>query len=107
RLYRGEYPGYAKCDTEYHDMQHVLDVTLAMARLLDGYERSRPDHAPGIDEKLFQLGAICALFHDMGYIRRSSDKKHLRGAEYTLIHVTRGGRFLKEYLPTIELAEFA
>src|SRR5713226_4101917 len=34
RLYRGEYPGYAKCDTQYHDVQHVMEVTLAMARLL-------------------------------------------------------------------------
>ena len=107
RLYRGEYPGYAACDTAYHDIQHVLDVTLAMARLLDGYERSRKDEAAAIDEKLFQLGCICALFHDMGYIRRLSDKRHLRGAEYTLIHVTRGGRFLRDYLPAIGMEEFA
>ena len=107
RLYRGEYPGYASCDTAYHDIQHVLDVTLAMARLLDGYERSRKEEAVPIDEKLFQLGCICALFHDMGYIRRLSDKRHLRGAEYTLIHVTRGGRFLRDYLPTIGMEEFA
>ena len=45
RLYRGENPGYATCDTAYHDLQHVLEVTLAMARLLDGYERSRGDGA--------------------------------------------------------------
>ena len=107
RLYRGDYPGYARCDTEYHDIQHVLDVTLAMARLLDGYERSRKDEAVPVDERLFQLGTICALFHDMGYIRRTSDKRHLRGAEYTLIHVTRGGRFLRDYLPTIGLDEYA
>ena len=43
RLYRGFFPGYTRCDTEYHDLQHILDVTLAMARLLDGYERSRGD----------------------------------------------------------------
>jgi hypothetical protein len=107
RLYRGEYPGYAKCDTEYHDIQHVLDVTLAMARLLDGYERSRKEEAVPIDERLFQLGTICALFHDMGYIRRTSDKRHLNGAEYTLVHVTRGGRFLRDYLPTIGMEQFA
>jgi len=41
RLYRGEFPGYRRCDTAYHDVQHVLDVTLAMARLIDGYERTR------------------------------------------------------------------
>src|SRR5690349_10678177 len=61
-LYRGNYPGYLRCDTEYHDLQHSLDVTLAMARLLDGYERSRGD-GPHINERLFQLGVICALYH--------------------------------------------
>ena len=105
-LYRGHYPGYLRCDTEYHDLQHSLDVTLAMARLLDGYERSRGD-GPAFGERLFQLGVICALFHDCGYIRRVNDKKHQNGAEYTPIHVSRGGRFLKEYLPRIAMDEFA
>jgi hypothetical protein len=106
RLYRGQFPGYSRCDTEYHDLQHVMDVTLAMARLLDGYERSRGD-GPAIGERLFQLGAICALYHDMGYIRRANDKKHLNGAEYTSIHVSRGGKFLRDYLPTIGMEDFA
>ena len=105
-LYRGEYPGYARCDTEYHDLQHSLEVTLAMARLLHGYERSRGD-GPPIGERLFQLGVICALYHDIGYIRRANDTRHATGAEYTPIHVSRGGRFLKDYLPRIGMAEFA
>jgi hypothetical protein len=105
-LYRGHYPGYLRCDTEYHDLQHSLEVTLAMARLLDGYEHSRGD-GPHINERLFQLGVICALYHDIGYIRRANDTKHTNGAEYTPIHVSRGGRFLKEYLPRIAMDEFA
>ena len=106
RLYRGEFPGYARCDTQYHDMQHILDVTLAMARLLDGYERSRGD-GPGFGPREFQLGVICALFHDCGYIRKLNDHRHRNGAEYTTTHVSRGGRFLREYLPAIGLGEFA
>src|SRR3954465_11809283 len=51
-MYRGEYPGYAACDTQYHDVQHVMEVTLAMARLLDGYERSR-GNGPPISERNF------------------------------------------------------
>ena len=31
--YRGEHPAFEKCDTAYHDVQHVLEVSLAMARL--------------------------------------------------------------------------
>ena len=36
RLFRGEYPGYAACDTGYHDLQHTLDLTLAMAGIMAG-----------------------------------------------------------------------
>jgi len=106
RIYRGEFPGYAACDTEYHDLQHAMEVTLAMARLLDGYERSR-DASPPIGERNFQLGVIAALYHDIGYIRRVQDKKHRNGAEYTAIHVSRGARFLREYLPTIGMPDLA
>jgi hypothetical protein len=106
RLYRGEWPGYVGCDTQYHDLQHVLEVTLAMARLVDGYERARAG-GPAIGERLFRLGVICALYHDCGYIRRDTDRKHRNGAEYTSTHVSRGGRFLREYLPTIGMKEEA
>ena len=40
RLYRGEFPGYHACETKYHDIQHILEVTLAMARLMDGSVRT-------------------------------------------------------------------
>ena len=106
RLYYGEYPGYARCDTAYHDIQHVMDVTLAMARLVDGYERTRGD-SPPIDRDLFVLGVVCALFHDCGYIRKLNDTRHRNGAAYTSTHVSRGGKFLKGYLPEIGLARFA
>lgn len=72
RLYTGTYPGYRACDTAYHDLQHVMDVTLAMARLMDGYERSRKD-TPLLGSKLFELGIITALFHDVGYLREIND----------------------------------
>jgi hypothetical protein len=39
-LFEGKYPGYLACDTLYHDMRHTLDMTLAMARLVDGHDRS-------------------------------------------------------------------
>ena len=106
RLYRGEYPGYHPCDTAYHDVQHVLDVTLAMARLIDGYERSRIGTQP-FGDALFRLGVITALFHDMGYVRALDDHEHKNGAEYTLTHVSRGSVFLRDYLPKIGMAEMA
>lgn len=106
RLYRGEYPGYHPCDTAYHDVQHVLDVTLAMARLIDGYERSRIG-SQHFGDSLFRLGVITALFHDMGYVRALDDHDHKNGAEYTLTHVSRGSVFLRDYLPKIGMAEMA
>ncbi len=106
RLYRGDYPGFHACDVKYHDIQHVLDVTLAMARLIDGYEQS---HAPkqqlGADMAL--AGIACALFHDAGYIRRVGDTRNTSGAAYTRTHVSRSARFLLEYLPEIGLQSFA
>src|SRR5687767_3718830 len=103
-MYRGEHPEYRACDTGYHDIQHVLDVTLAMARLLHGYERSA---ARQLGEKLFRLGVVLALYHDCGYIRHRKDTLHRNGAEYTLTHVTRGAHFLRGYLPRIGLPELA
>ena len=105
-LYHGKHPDYHPCDTGYHDIQHVLDVTLTMARLLDGYERSRKRHAP-LSSTYFAVGVITALFHDFGYLRRRSDHQHRFGAEYTLVHVTRGSNFLRDYLPRIGLKQYA
>jgi hypothetical protein len=103
-LYAGQKPGYYACDTSYHDIQHVLDVTLAMARLLHGYKRVGREP---LDERMFSLGIIIALYHDCGYIRNRKDTRHINGAEYTLTHVSRGSRYLRTYLPTIGMADLA
>ncbi len=105
RLYRGEMPGYHACDTGYHDLQHVLDIALAMARLMDGCARATSVEM--IPERLFRFGIVTALFHDSGYIRHRKDTRHANGAEYTKTHVARGGRFLEEYMPTIGMGELA
>ena len=96
-LYRGERAEYHACDTAYHDIQHVLDVTLAMARLLDGYERRR-NGDPKLGPEIFVVGVLAALFHDFGYLRRRRDRLHRFGAEYTLTHVSRGADFLRRYM---------
>jgi hypothetical protein len=105
-MYRGEDPAYQPCDTDYHDLQHVLEVTLAMARLLHGYQREHTGAAP-LPPRLFMVGIVCALFHDVGYLRRRADRRHRHGAEYTLTHVARGARFLRRYLPRIGLQQHA
>ena len=99
RLYAGTLPGYVGCDTWYHDVQHSLDCALAMARLLDGYERSVPLHEQ-LGVRRAMLGVMIALFHDAGYIRRAGEPAR-NGAEYTLNHVHRSGEFLADFLPQI------
>jgi len=83
----------------------VLGVTLGMARLIDGCVRATS--ADTITERLFRLGIVAALYHDCGYIRHRKDTRHENGAEYTSVHVSRGARFLEEYLPKIGMADLA
>ena len=105
-LYQGRHPEYLPCDTEYHDIQHVLDVTLAMARLMDGYERSRRNGSPTLGREGYIFGVVLALFHDFGYLRRRGDRRHRYGAEYTLTHVSRSAAYLRKYLPSVKSQSF-
>ena len=105
RLYRGEFPGYHACETKYHDIQHILEVTLAMARLMDGSVRATSPLV--MNERLFQIGTVSALFHDIGYLRRLDDTQKKHGAEYTRTHVGRGAEFMAWYLPEAGLSDLA
>ena len=101
-MFSGRTPGYAGVDTLYHDRQHTLDVTLTMARICAGYERQvEPLWKLGAERAI--AGVIMALFHDVGYLRRSSDTGQRNGAEFTRTHVSRGIEFLRGYLPQLGL----
>lgn len=106
RLFAGEVPGFHGVDTVYHDRQHTLDITLALARLLVGYERQQSDDAR-VGGARAVVGLITGLFHDVGYLRRTDELESRNGAEFTRVHVSRGARFLEEYLPTIGLGAWA
>ncbi len=105
RLFAGEVPGYFGVDTVYHDRQHTLDITLALARLIVGYERQQ-EPAMRLGSERAVVGTIVGLFHDVGYLRRADDRDYRHGAELTRVHVSRGARFLAEYLPHIGLAHW-
>ena len=102
KLFTGRMPGYHGVDTLYHDRQHSLDMTLAMARLLVGYERTVESRLRFGGERA-GMALVTSLFHDAGYIREFDDRQHSNGAEFTLYHVTRSARFLARYLPSIGL----
>ena len=104
--FRGQVPGLHACETPYHDLQHTLETTLAAARMLDGYERGRRAEGP-LAAPDFALGVLVALFHDVGYLRRSGDRRHAHGAEYTLTHVSRGAVVLRRFLESVGMAAAA
>jgi hypothetical protein len=99
-LFRGRYPGYLACDTLYHDMRHTLDMSLAMARLVDGHDRScaAPDR---VGPRRAVLGVLIALLHDSGYLKRGSESAVENGAIFTKSHVSRGADFITAYLPQV------
>jgi hypothetical protein len=105
-LFRGTFPGYLRCDTLYHDLRHTLDMTLAMARLLDGHDRSHVE-AERIGARRAMLGVVVALLHDSGYMKRASEAHIENGAVFTKVHVSRSADFLTRYLPQLGYAEEA
>ena len=87
-------------------MQHTLDMTLAMARLIVGYERSM-QLSEQLGASRAQMAIVTALFHDSGYIRhKERDDKFENGAEFTLYHVSRSADFLRRYLPGIGMTKY-
>src|SRR5712692_6648410 len=93
KLFTGRMPGYHGVDTVYHDLQHSLDMTLAMARMMVGYEST----VPALDRfgaERAVMAVATSLYHDAGYIQEFDDRTHRNGAEFTLYHVTRSARFL-------------
>lgn len=93
RLFNGEYPGYKRCTTPYHDLKHATDTMLAMARLIHG--AILEGHS--ITEHQVSLGLMCALMHDTGYIQKSEDTEGT-GAKYTGSDTIRSIEFMKAYL---------
>jgi len=102
-LFEGTYPGYFACDTLYHDMRHTLDMTLALARLVDGHDRA----CAAVDRlgpRRAVLGVLIALLHDSGYLRRSAEAHVENGAIFTKTHVSRSAELIAAYLPTVGFA---
>ena len=91
-LFKGSYPGYKACTTDYHDLKHTTDVLLALASLFHGYSLTG-EH---VEPRTIRLALIAALMHDTGYIQ-THDERHGTGAKYTAIHVERSIEFMEAY----------
>lgn len=106
RLFTGRDASYHGVDTTYHDIQHTLDMTLAISRLIAGHEMS-VEPADRLGPERAELALVSALFHDAGYLRHKElDAGVPNGAVFTRVHVTRSGRFLESYLPKVGLERF-
>ncbi len=93
KLFNGEYAGYFRCDTDYHNLRHTQECLLEMARLIHGaYLNGCP-----MTEKEVNLGLISAIMHDTGYIK-TTDEGGGTGGKFTLIHIDRSINFAKKYL---------
>lgn len=97
-LFEGRYPGYHKCNTEYHDLRHTLECLIAMTRLIhgafvEGYS---------FEEREIILGIISALMHDTGYIQKIEESG--TGARHTKDHIQRSIEFMREYFQKVGLS---
>lgn len=92
QIYKGSFPGYQACNTEYHDLRHITDTILAMIRLVHGAVLDGRLQ----NERLIALSLTATLMHDVGYIQEEGDDEGT-GAKYTADHVPRSANFLEEH----------
>jgi len=99
RLYKGDFPGYRACNTEYHDLRHTTDTALTITRLIHGAILE----GHHLDQRQIVLGLVTALFHDAGYIQKEEEFEGT-GAKYTTTHVGRSIAFFEDCAPDLGLS---
>ncbi|MDB6030591.1 MAG: hypothetical protein JWM16_929 [Verrucomicrobiales bacterium] len=95
QCFAGHFDEYQAVDALYHDIEHTLQGTLCLTRLL--YNRHQAKVAPMLTERMFQLAILAILFHDTGYLKKRNDTEGT-GAKYTPVHVGRSAAFAREFL---------
>ena len=95
QCFTGRYPGYLPIDARYHDLEHTLQGTLCLARLLRG--RHFTGARPVLSPEMFEMALLAILLHDTGYLKRDDDREGT-GAKYTVTHVRRSGEFARALL---------
>lgn len=93
--FTGNYADYQAVDAQYHDLEHTLQGTLCMGRLL--HARQQAGAQPQLTERFFQLGIVGILLHDTGYLKQRDDREGT-GAKYTATHVLRSADFAARLL---------
>ena len=99
-LYEGEVHNYKACNTHYHNLHHITDTYLAMARLLHGARISGEDFS----EREIFLGLTGALMHDCGMIQETCDTEGT-GAKYTQDHVRLSMDFVAKHAAALLISD--
>jgi len=92
KLFRGDFCGYRKCNTKYHDLRHTDDCLLIVARLIHGAFLN----GCRFSDRSVILGLVAAILHDTGYIQTVDDTEGT-GGKYTITHIDRSVAFAKKY----------
>ncbi|GAH58344.1 unnamed protein product, partial [marine sediment metagenome] len=53
-MFAGRMKWFNKCGTGYHDLQHTLQSTMVIVRVMDGWNKS--GNSPAISRQFFELG---------------------------------------------------
>jgi len=93
--FAGRHPDFQPIDARYHDLEHTMQGTLCLARLLRC--RHEAGATPKLSQRGFELGIIGILLHDSGYLKRRADTTGT-GAKYTATHVFRSLEFTTQLL---------
>ncbi|MCK5545004.1 MAG: GAF domain-containing protein [Desulfobulbaceae bacterium] len=94
-LYSGKWPSHEACQVGYHNIEHVMDVALATARMAAGW--SGLEGHCRFPQDLLLSGIAAALFHDAGYMKDKGDNEG-NGGKYTFSHVQRSMELARSYL---------
>jgi len=97
-LYEGKLEEYKACNTDYHNLRHITDTYLAMARLLHGAQLNDANFT----DREIVLGVTSALMHDTGMIQEASDTEGT-GAKYTQDHVMLSMDFVEKHAASLLL----
>ena len=95
QCFNGHHMDYQAVDAPYHDLEHTLQGTLCMARLLRA--RHNAGARPPFTRQIYELGLLAILLHDTGYLKKRTDTQGT-GAKYTVTHVARSASFAAELL---------
>jgi hypothetical protein len=95
-LFNGANPSFQPCDMAFHDFEHTMQATAAVADLLAAH-RLNPVIA-SLKQRDWELAIAAAILHDSGYLKSCNDVDG-SGAKYSVIHVGRSCLYAWDLLP--------